>query len=226
MKPYEWVKAFTLVCLCVVMISSVLVLIQMAQGLEETSKALRSTLVTAQVTLDSLTLVGPQTVKTLKTLQTTTEAAGKQTRKVGAVLDKTAETLDNVNRLCGVTGKPCGTLADVNRTLATVRGAFGQVELGARHFNANLDMLDVQEKQTYEDIHRTTTSLNALVASPDIARFLKSSADTSMEVTAIAADIHREADRITAPQPWYKKLYTYGNTGVNIACLATHSCPF
>jgi hypothetical protein len=122
--------------------------------------------------------------------------------------------------------EPCGTLADVNRTLATVRGTFGQVEVAARHEDRNLTDYDAQERQLYADIHATTVDLNALVASPDVARFLKASADTSTQFAAIAADVHKEADVLAAPQPWYKKAYNYGNMGVNVACLVTHSCPF
>jgi ABC-type transporter Mla subunit MlaD len=207
-----------------------------------------------QSTLDSFENVGPQAVSTLKTLQNTADSVGKQatkslavTDKVGAVLDGATATLDALNRPCGTVPsavvsaghaepmfnaplppakKPCGTLADVNRTLATVRGTFGQIEVAANHENRNLTTLDEQERQLYADMHESVTSFNALLTSPDVARFLKASADTSMQVSAIATDVHKEADKLTAPQPWYKHVYAYGNTGVNVACLLTHSCPF
>jgi len=148
------------------------------------------------------------------------------TGKVSGVLDRTSDTLDNVNRLCGTPGKSCGTLADFNRTLATVRGAVGQIEVAARHEDRNLGDFDAQEKQLYMDVHTTTANLNALVASPDVTRFLKASADTSIQVAAIATDVHKEADKLTAPVPWWHKIGNYTTTGVNVACLITHSCPF
>lgn len=61
-------------------------------------------------------------------------------------------TLEVVNRPCGKVA-PCGTLADVNRTLATVRGTFGQVETAARHENAQLTTLDGQERALFADLH-------------------------------------------------------------------------
>jgi hypothetical protein len=61
-------------------------------------------------------------------------------------------TLEAVNRPC-VAGRPCGTLADVNRTLASIRGTFGQVELAAKHENAQLTTLDGQERTLFSDLH-------------------------------------------------------------------------
>jgi hypothetical protein len=79
---------------------------------------------------------------------------------------------------------------------------------------------------------KTVQDADALVTSPDVTRFLKASADTSQQVAiiatqgaAVAADVHKEADSLVAPKPWWKQVYTYGNTGVNVACLVTHSCP-
>lgn len=50
---------------------------------------------------------------------------------------------------------PCGTLADVNKTLATVRGTFGQIEVATRHENQNLATLDRQEAALFADLHST-----------------------------------------------------------------------
>jgi hypothetical protein len=50
---------------------------------------------------------------------------------------------------------PCGTLADMNRTLATVRGTFGQIEAAANHENKNLTTLDSQELALFTDLHLT-----------------------------------------------------------------------
>lgn len=70
-----------------------------------------------------------------------------------------APTLQAINRPCPGKGEkhpaPCGTLADVNRTLASIRGTFGQIELAANHENANLTALDMQERQLAQDAHQT-----------------------------------------------------------------------
>jgi hypothetical protein len=49
---------------------------------------------------------------------------------------------------------------------------------------------------------------------------------TSVQITGIATDLHKATSDATKPQPWWRKSLGYGNLGVNIACLATHSCPF
>ena len=46
--------------------------------------------------------------------------------------------------------RKCGTLADVNRTLHTIRGTFGQIEVAAKHENAQLTKLDSQEKTLFD----------------------------------------------------------------------------
>jgi hypothetical protein len=52
-----------------------------------------------------------------------------------------------------LTYKPCGTLADANQTLHTIRGAFGEVEVAAHHENAQLTKLDTQERDLFDDLH-------------------------------------------------------------------------
>lgn len=226
MKPLDWFKAFALLCLGALLFSVTVVVWQNRRLPSTTAREVSDAARELTATLKTFQGVGPQATATLKTLQATGRQASKTLQAVKPVLDRTATALDGVNRPCNVAGKPCGTLADVNRTLATVRGTFGQIETAARHETRNLDEFDEQERRVYDDIHQTTANLNSLIASPDIARFLKSSADTSMEVAAIAKDVHKEADSLVAPVPWWHKIGNYTTTGVNIACLVTHSCPF
>lgn len=80
---------------------------------------------------------------------------------VDQVAVKAGGTLDSVNRLCPGPkdpARPCGVLADLNRTLATVRGATGQVELAARHENGQLSTLDAQEAILAADLHTVMTA--------------------------------------------------------------------
>lgn len=236
MTTYErWKVGFLAVSvLCLISVS--VAFWQLKTSWDATPGKVNSAIVTAQATMDTLSTVGPQATKTLKSLEpvgkqatATLKQVGAQANRLGGVLDSTTETLGVINRDCpgGLNpAKSCGTLADLNRTLATVRGTFGQIEVAARHENRQLGTLDAQELQLYTDTHVAVTNLNGLLTSPDVTRFLKASADTSIQVSGIAADIHKESTALTAPKPWYKQLYTYGNTGVNVACLVTHSCPF
>ena len=57
-------------------------------------------------------------------------------------------TSDNINRECN-TGRPCVTLADVNQTLGTVRGTFGQIEIATKSFNRNQAVFFGQEQALY-----------------------------------------------------------------------------
>lgn len=94
------------------------------------------------------------------------------------------------------------------------------------YFERDLPPLMNSIQKDVDDFGETETAAKKLITDPDIKRFLKSSADTSIQITAIATDVHKEADKLTAPVPWWHKVGNYTTTGVNIACLVTHSCPF
>lgn len=61
------------------------------------------------------------------------------------------QTFYLINKSCS--SAPCGTLADVNRTLATFRGTAGTLEIAGRHEDQNLSHLDAQETQLFQDTH-------------------------------------------------------------------------
>ena len=63
---------------------------------------------------------------------------------------------ETINRPCGG-GRPCGTLADVAKTLGTIRGTAGQLEIAAHHEDTRLDALDAQETGLYGDTHTLLT---------------------------------------------------------------------
>lgn len=82
-----------------------------------------------------------------------------------SALDQLNRTLQIVNRPCGG-GHPCGTLADVSKTLNTLRMTAGQVETAANHEDKRLTLVDAQEEQFASDTHavliRASTSLDSL----------------------------------------------------------------
>jgi hypothetical protein len=75
------------------------------------------------------------------------------TEQTNTVLSNMNAILLSINRPCG-TGQPCGTLADVAKTLGTIRGTAGQLEIAAHHEDARLDALDAQETALYGDTHK------------------------------------------------------------------------
>ena len=133
-----------------------------------------------------------------------------------AVITATAANINQVGaRVSALADAGSETLQAANATIA---------KIGAKVPDTQ-PLVDAATK-TAGDLDKTVVDADALVESPDVGRFMAASAETSVQVSDIAADVHKEADSLTAPQPWWKKLTAYGNTSVNVACLVTHSCPF
>lgn len=86
------------------------------------------------------------------------------------VLRGAAATMDVINRPCGG-GKPCGTLADVAKTLGTVRGAAGQIEVAANHEDKRIGVLDAQEATIFTNTNASLLQFHAdlLTANTTIA---------------------------------------------------------
>ena len=130
---------------------------------------------------------GQAIVSTTVALNTTLDKSTTLITKAGGVADSlqgTVQIMDStllsINRPC-VPG-PCGLLSDTAKTLNTVRGTFGQIEVAANHENKNLTKLDEQEAQLFSDTHKVLSGvaddelaakqsikeLNDLLASPDL----------------------------------------------------------
>lgn len=151
---------------------------------------------------------------TVEHIQATADAAAGALRSIGQAGDSLSAVLQNVNRPCEK-GKPCGTLADVASTLATIRGTAGQVEVAARHENQNLTVLDDQEATLFSDLHGTLQSANAAIANPAIAASLEdleasaaNLAEGTKQGTAVITDFREEADKFVHPPK--KKLTFWG----------------
>jgi len=110
--------------------------------------------ITASVFIWSGSAVPKQTTALLSETKNNLVETHNVLLNLNTSITKINNTLDAVNRPCEVPGQPCGSLADVNRTLATVRGTFGQIEVAARHENRNLTKLDSQEEQLFKDTHK------------------------------------------------------------------------
>jgi hypothetical protein len=136
--------------------------------------------------------------RSLDNLDLQAAAVGPAVRKIDPVLanlkDDTAKlgrSIDLVNAPCAP--GPCGTLADVGKTLNTARGTFGQIEIAANHENRNLGTLDFQEATLFGDFHgtavRANTSLdrfNALLANPNLALMVDNGG--AFTTTAVAVE--------------------------------------
>jgi hypothetical protein len=133
---------------------------------------------------------------------------GPAVRKIGPVLDNLREdtaklgvsidlVTNRITILCPPKDSdelhPCGTLADLAKTLNTARGTMGQIEIAARHENRNLGTLDTQEATLFGDFHGTATRANTsldlfnkLLADPDVTLILSNGA--KFTTTAVALE--------------------------------------
>ena len=80
------------------------------------------------------------------------EATQQAVSGMQGVEQELTATLQAINRPCGA-GKPCGTLADVAKTLNSARLTLGQVEIAANHEDSRIGVLDAQEAQIASDAH-------------------------------------------------------------------------
>lgn len=157
------------------------------------------------------TLAGGQTLLTHATQTVDGATHLTSTLSAGA-----RTTFANVNRPCpGPKDKAvaCGTLADVNRTLATYRGTAGVMEKALIHENANLDRLDAQEQQAFNHLDATVSSmntavgnLNTLATDPDLHRIIHASASSIEHADGILADGQYEIHTLVHPKPPATKL--------------------
>lgn len=143
--------------------------------------------------------------RSLDNLDRQVAAAGPVIKKITPVLlsfnddaEKLGRSIDLLNAPCAP--GPCGTVADVGKTLNTVRGTFGQIEIAANHENRNLGALDIQEAALFSDFHetaaRTNTGLdtfNGLLARPSVTLML----DNGGEFTTTAVAVEKKLAQCT-----------------------------
>jgi hypothetical protein len=143
--------------------------------------------------------------QSLDNLDRQVAAAEPAIKGIGPVLDslrgnsaQLGRTIDLVNAPC-VPG-PCGTIADVGKTLNTVRGTFGQIEIAANHENRNLGTLDLQEATLFSDFHGTATrantsldTFNTLLANPNVTLMV----DNGGEFTTTAVAVEKKLAQCT-----------------------------
>jgi ABC-type transporter Mla subunit MlaD len=153
---------------------------------------------------------------------------------VNSAIVKVNTTLDIVNRQCGK--QPCGTLADVAKTLNTVRGTFGQIEVAANHEDKQLATLDAQERTMFGNVNDMVTAANssvghfdALITSPDVTKTLANVnvstaaiADSSKQADAILTDGRKEADKLANPP---KRKMTFWTATMAAGDYARHFMP-
>jgi len=139
-------------------------------------------------------------------------------QKLGPVLDglkddtaKLGSAIDAVDRPCetrDASGKdmPCGFIADADRTLAPVRGAFGSIEVAGRHWDRNLTTLDTQEATLFANFNGTAIRLNTALetlnlqmANPDLALMMHNGGEFTTTAVAVEKKLAQCTLRPTFP---------------------------
>jgi hypothetical protein len=166
--------------------------------LAPTVTKLNGTITAASTALQGLPAV-------LSHVQTTSDAATGVLRSASPVVasfsgtagklnDMVDLTSHRINDLCpvptavGAALHPCGTLADTNRTLATLRGTSGQVENSLRVFNQHEGDLFAQESAAYAGMNKSVFDFDALVSDPDLKANIHNSAVITGNFAAISTD--------------------------------------
>lgn len=154
--------------------------------------------------------------------------------QIDAVIRKAGKTLDTVNAPChvfknglmlGEDGKACGTLADVNQTLRTIRGTVGAIEAAANHEEKRITTLDAQEAQLTADAHgaiqstdesvqelqRVLVAVRTRIDDPNITATMRNLQGMTGAGVGILNDGHRVTEKIaddfTAKKPWYQQIW-------------------
>ncbi len=117
---------------------------------------------------------------------------------------------------------PCGTLADVNRTLGSMRLASGQVTAVSLHEQAQLDDVNAQESaiatRTQDDLAKLGTAIDgvaALANNKDLKGSLAHLNTTTDAVSAMATDTAQAWHNTLHPK-WPRRIWN-GIAGVGIS---------
>jgi hypothetical protein len=153
----------------------------------------------ATITAASTALQGLPAV--LTHVQTTSDAATGVLRSASPVVASFAGTAGKLNDTIDLTShrlndlcplppdvRPCGTLADTNRTLATLRGTSGQVERSLILFNQHEGDLFTQESAAYAGMNKSVLDFDALVSDPDLKANIHNSAIITGNFAAISTE--------------------------------------
>jgi ABC-type transporter Mla subunit MlaD len=133
--------------------------------------------------------VGPA----IKKLDPVLDNVAQDTAKLGTSIDLVT---NRVTVICPPKDSdelhPCGTLADLAKTLNTVRGTFGEIRIAANHENRNLGTLDTQEAKLFEDFDGMATrgdttldTFNGLLANPNVTIMLANGAEFTTTAVAL-----------------------------------------
>jgi hypothetical protein len=138
-------------------------------------------------------------------LPTVANAATAQVNALTPVINKAARVLEASEKLLNASTVtvsltnhrlndlcepgPCGTLADLNRTLATGRGTMGQLEVSARDFNRHSNTFYDQEAQSSKQLQTAMTDVDKFITAPDLIDTVHQTDAAAMSIAGTTANV-------------------------------------
>lgn len=129
--------------------------------------------------------------------------------------------------------KPCGTLADLARTLNTFRGFAGTLEFAGRHFDKSLSTYDQQEKNISDQTIAMLGNVNTTIAYmkwtmeqhqqllDNLQRLAGNTADTMSNVKDITGDLRVQTKKFNEPKTKTQKVLEWAPAGVKVGITVT-----
>lgn len=109
------------------------------------------------------------------------------------------QTVALVNAPC-VPG-PCGTVADVAKTLNTIRLTSGQLEIAANTFDKNESNFYLQEDQLYSDSEGAVKNLDTILTDPDLTETIHNSSVITANLGKTTGDFQVKFHDFLYPPP-------------------------
>lgn len=142
---------------------------------------------------------------TVAGLNRSVQRLGSTAAAASLVLQDVDGVVGTVNRPCG-TKLPCGTLADVAKTLGTARGVMGQTEIAVHSFDAHQDEFYRQEQNLAAAAQTMVADADELITSRVLTESLHNLdtttaalASATQHADGVLADVHEEADKLVHP---------------------------
>ena len=138
--------------------------IQVAAEVSTTLSAANTTIANANSVITQVGSTFSSVAGSISQTENDVRGVATQLNGVASGLQKT-EALINAPCVPG----PCGTVADIGKTLNTGRLAIGQFEIAANSFDKNQTRFYRQEDQLYGEADQAFNHFNILLTSPDLS---------------------------------------------------------
>ena len=155
-----------------------------------------NTLTALNATAKSLTTTSNQLSTSISDASQAIVASANQLNGVASGLQKT-EALINAPCVPG----PCGTVADIGKTLNTGRLAIGQFEIAANSFDKNQTHFYKQEDQLYADTDQAFNHFNVLLTSSDLSGSIHNFNTISYNLSSTTTDFQTKFHDFLYPPP-------------------------